>query len=344
MVKINVQFLAKSFNEKDMLTEEQSNYYKQVVYTLADELGKEMNISKLESIIIPDQYKDELFEFQKSIGVKQWCTDDDTGTGFGQVVTKVLNEEKGHTIFLDKKLIAALFDENTLLLMKENMDEQSFEKLNDCRILAINILHHELSHVHEMSMTEDIEWTHNLNIDNDLLKYHLREMAMSIWREYYACRVSAATHQIGRSDFHYIIELSNKIEHDILLQRKNYNLRIIGLNEFVNIFNNRIISLLKFSTYAHGNYFYLKSKDERDIIINALLGELEGNLFKGYWVRLGMVLDELFLKYPNWSTIDIIDDLCKVILEYMEEFNVHIENKHEGLYYKIPINTEEIKR
>ncbi|WP_434290217.1 hypothetical protein [Clostridium botulinum] len=337
---MKVEFLAKSFNGKEMITEEEKNYCEQIIYELVKDLSKEMNISNLEAIIIPDNYKKELFKFQKSRGLSEWCTDDDIGSGMGQTINRISNGKGIQTIFLRKELIAVLEHYKALLDIKKNEDEGLLELNEDEDLLeitvnAMNVLHHELSHVHEMNITENIKWTNNLNFDDNLLNYRCRELAMIIWREYYACRFSSETHKITSSDTDYIIKLSNKIETEILSQKEKYNLKKIELNDFDIMFHKNISVLLKLSASAHGNYFFLTSKNKRDENISRVWEGLKGTLFQNQWIQLGVILDRLFSQYPNWDTIDILDDLCNLTITYMQKFNIYIDNTPEGLYYRI---------
>jgi hypothetical protein len=339
VVKINIEFSAKTTEGITLINEGHKEYLLKALHVVAEQLGEGLNLSTLKTIIIPENFKTDLFEFQKSVGLPQECTDNENAQAVAKVLTYIENEEKVNTIFFSKALVFTLFDENSLSELKKEMDEESFKEIVVIRQTAINLLHHELSHVHEGNLSESIVWKKDLNKHGVKLLEQLRYRAMNLWHEYYACRNSALTHYLREVDTVYIIELCKKIETEILDKRKEYNLRIVNLNEFVTMFHENINTLLIYSVYAHGNYFSLNSED-RQRISNEIFESLSGTLFKEIWQDLGVELDKLFFLYPSWDTIDVLDNLCKVILCYIESFDIYLQDVPNGLYYNIPVSED----
>ena len=99
---------------------------------LIGKLAQGLELKSLKYIIIPEDFKTELFKFQKSKGLREECTENEVGVAGGKVVSYIEAGELEICIFLHPGVFGLLFSKN------------SDDVLN-----GIQIMRHELCHVHD---------------------------------------------------------------------------------------------------------------------------------------------------------------------------------------------------
>ena len=143
----------------------------------------------LNKFYFTDDYLNELFAFQKSVGHNTFATRNKIAGGHAQVVSVEEGEGKpddiGHHIFIDKIipltiLIGQLTENST-----EITDESSITIARNSKNEFIRMIKHELAHVEDKNNQKRWEWLDAMYSVKDL-QNGLRQNALRFWEEYYA--------------------------------------------------------------------------------------------------------------------------------------------------------------
>ncbi len=323
-----------SYNESRLMTPEEKEFYRQTVYSIYEQLKSTMDLSLLENIIVTENYIEELFEFQRNNGLSEFVTDNEYGQGAAQVVT-VIDETKNekYYILLKKELVLALIPDELMSNLQSTFKEEDFNQLKHLKNMSINLLYHELSHVHEYNFRNNIKWIKQL--EGVSIESQYLSLALSLWQEYFACRHSAATHEYLEDDVEEIKSTTTKIEIRIKKERKKYNCREVSLDDFVKDFNYYIGFILKKMASEHGSLYWFN--ESRVDLINAIEQLLKDTNIGAVWCELGECLDVLYNTFPNWENKEVFSYAVSVIKKYIELFEIYIKNTPQGIYYDIPV-------
>lgn len=121
---MEILFHAKTFGEQP-IEQQQIEAYTQAIFSIYNTLKETLNLSLLNSIIIPEDYKEGLFDFQRLNGHIEFITENEYGRGMAQVVSsKNESEEIVYNIAIDKNLIFALVGDDQLEAVKNNLNSQ----------------------------------------------------------------------------------------------------------------------------------------------------------------------------------------------------------------------------
>jgi len=328
----DIEFRARSFDNGDALLPDQLiNYYKQMLNYVVEQLSGELILDDLISIVIPENYKQELFEFQKQNNIPVGYTEDDMAIGHAMALTVKRNNESKKIIFVSKLIIFALVDENVLNELAEDIQKQIVGQ----RQFAINLIHHELAHVQEFTL---LKGNFSMGkIDNtDILTKNLRQLSRTVWTEYYACRVSCMTCPNIVGDIDNLVEQTKEFEEQIVDEIGKY--RYHGdINKIVKILHGKLKILLNYSAYLHGKLFSLE-ESRADYIskINDLLSDF---FIHDTWVNIGDKLNNLYTTFPDWCDSSVFDELGQSITLLINRLGFYPEMRDEGVYYSIPFET-----
>ncbi|MDF2605832.1 MAG: hypothetical protein K0S34_22 [Bacillales bacterium] len=333
---MEVLITAKTYDDKHILEDIVIENYRKSILSVYMQLEQILDTSLLNSIIIPEDYKNELFEFQRKNGHSEFVTENEYGKGHAQVVSS--ESENGDTVYnviINKSVIFALVSDDALQRIKDYLaEDEQYISLFNARLRAINTIFHELVHVHEHSINNNIEWLQKIDEKTDLQNQYKR-LALRCWSEYFACRIASATFNFKPENCYEIIGTCKDVELMLQKKRSKYNCRIITLDEFVIEFHNYTNFILKKIASEHGNLFSLM--DEREDVIQMLENRLEETYIKKIWFESGKELDKLFDKYPNWEDHTILDGLIELIVKYHNQFEIYINETPEGIHYDIPV-------
>jgi len=333
---MDVVFTAKTYDGERKIEELVLEGYKQVIWSIYNRLNETLDLSLLNSIIVPEDYKTELFEFQRLNGHSEFMTENEYGQGFAQVVSsKTDHQNEVYNVIIDKKIILALLSDEALQLLKASInDDEQYESFLVTRQLAINTLCHEFGHIHEYSLNKNIEWMQGSEIKTDLHS-QCAELAKKCWSEYFACRTVSFTYPFKVEDCIEMINTCNDAEKMLQKKRSKYNRRMISLNDFVSEFHNYTSFILKKIASFHGNLFSLeKSKEDVIQIVENKLGE---SYVKAIWTKFGKALNKLYDEYPNWKDDAVFNDICELIIEYYNQYEIYLHDTPQGIYYDIPV-------
>ncbi|NLL69737.1 MAG: hypothetical protein GX238_01250 [Epulopiscium sp.] len=330
---MEIVFDAKTYGEY-IMEEEQIEAFTQAIYSIYNTLKESLDLSLLNSIIIPEDYKEGLFDFQRLNGHTEFITENEYGRGMAQVVSSE-NGETVYNIIIDKNIIFTLVGDDHLQAIKDNLNsEEEYALFLSSRQLAIYTLYHEFGHVHEYGLNRGIKWIQNKEVKTDLRSQYIL-LAMQCWSEYFACRTSSSAFPFDESDALEIITTCNNAEKGLQKQRSMYNRGIINLDNFVLEFHNYTGFILKKIASAHGNLYCLG--DYREKMINVIEENLEESYVKTIWKNYGKTLDELYILYPNWEDDNVFNGLCELIVEYYKQYEIYISETPQGIYYDIPV-------
>lgn len=309
--------------------------HKQAIFSIYNSLKESLDLSLLNSIIVPEDYKAELFEFQRNNSHSEFITENEYGQGFAQVVSsKSYSGETIYNVVIDKGLIFSLIADNDLQTIKESLNDEQYEEFYDIRRLAINILYHEFGHVHEYGLNRKMGWLQNRKMGTDLHSQFLK-LAKQCWSEYFACRTASSTFPLKPEDCIEIINTCNDAEKMLQQKRSKYNRRIITLNDFVIEFHRYTTFILKKIACAHGNLYCLA--ESREDIIKTMGDNFGESYIKGIWADYGRALNKLYEDYPMWKDNTVFNDIIFLNKKYYNQFDIYISQTTQGLYYDIPV-------
>ena len=332
---MKVLFNAKTFDSKHEIKELVKERYRQVILHVCDALKDSLDLSLLNSIIIPDDYKTELFEFQRNNGHKESLTENEYARGFAQVVSSQShNNDVVYNVIIDKAIIQALLCDDALSNIKNSIDEAKYKELIHERTFAINTLCHELAHVYAYNLKKNITWLEQDYEDSDLKSLY-SSLALSCWDEYFASRIVSATYAWASESIYELKRTCNSAEEMLNEKRREYNHRNISLTDFAIEFHKYTDVLLKNISYLHGNLFCLT--ESREHMVCCIDENLDGTYIKSIWIDFGQVMDTLFKDYPNWKNESVLHDLTLLIEKYYNQFDIYLSQKYEGIYYDIPV-------
>ena len=280
-----------------------------------------------------ENYQEELFQFQKSVGHRTFTTDNKIASGYAQVITveeqNILGEEQGYHIFFDKYipmtiLIGQYCENNSNGIDVDLLNTVKYEK-NKC----LRSIRHELAHVEDSDNQRTWIWLKDSFNDNSV-KTTLRYVAFRLWEEYYACRRSGYLLDVN-DELVSLIHNLDKAEQEICDLRWQYNIRQISLEQFIRDLHEYIKSAFIYCCYFMGH-----ADGVYDVISPKIESVSYPSRFYPYIKQLWDRLRFMTISYPAWDGPEIFDDLANIVLASINDFDVYPEDTDNGPYYSIP--------
>ncbi|KMY49559.1 hypothetical protein [Peribacillus loiseleuriae] len=309
-----------SFEELPVeLSEQMKIEFEKLIIT---DLGIGLELNPLEEIIIPKDFGDSVTFFQKKHGLPVGYTNNEMGMAAGKTISYIENGELKIVIFIQNGLFFYLFDE----------DRKKSQ-------LAINLIHHELCHVHDefnkskmKKINDEIEEELNKNALLRILYAH----SGIIWDEYIAPRLSARTYLINEeSDFftEYLLDLISDSEKKIIEEIKQYRSHD-DINELFNRVQELTNPVMKIGATVFGLIHGLSLQNTE---IMTVINEHIDKTFLSYvWDDLGHTLSYMFDQYPNWESSRIFDELNNIVMKVWNELGIYPElYKEDQLYIDV---------
>lgn len=333
---MEIIFNAMTFNDGRKIDNSIIEIYKQSIVSIYNSLDETLDLSLLNFIIVPENYKTELFEFQRKNNHMESLTENEFGCGLAQVVSS--NADTGETVYniiIDKNTIVSLYPNYTLQSIKEYLqDEDHYNEFLYTRQSEINVLCHELGHINDYGLSKNIVWINERKTENTVKSQYLT-LAIQIWREYYACRTISFTFPYNIQNINDDIKMCFDTEKMLLEKRKKYNAKCIKLEDFLKEFFDYTKFILIKLSYMHGNLYCLENLREEAVM------EINHSLEKSFaftiWNDLGNTMNQLFEMFPNWESEYVFDQLILLLEKYHNQFDVFMIQKSEGIYYDIPV-------
>lgn len=328
---IKVEFWVTNFEDSQpALTQQQSDYYKNAIMSVIKKLSEGLNLSHLEAIIVPQNYKEELFDFQQQKGIRVGYTENDMGVGHAMALTYNENGEYKSTIFISKIIAFPFVQEELLNSLEEDVRIQFIEARNK----TINHIHHELVHVHESSLLKKAFLNEKVDTSSDMFINDLRLLAQMVWSEYYACRLSSSTCTDIADEIDNLLKqalLAKEKADEKIEEYKHHG----DIDKLVQEVYSSLQMILNYSAYLHGKLYMLDTDYRLECIskINELLKE---TFIFDTWVTIGEDLNNLFESFPNWLERDVFDPFGQTIQGLINRLGVFPEATLEGIYYSVP--------
>lgn len=268
------------------------------IQELVVHISKELDISTLSKIIVPDDFTKELIDFQTKYGtLERGHTKEDGLEAVLKVVEYEDNNSFKQAIFISQSIIAGLTDEG-------------YAAKN------IHYIQHELGHVHDNFITKKV--MSQLKIgkeDLTVLQYILSNHASIVWSEYIANRLSFET-----MPDEVLIDTSSQLISQIdLVQRNLEEVKEIfkkdnDAKKFMISIQERTHLLFYFTGQLYGFLQSLKDH-QKNVLLDIINSKINKTYYSDSWYKIGEALNSLYEKYPNWNDIKVFSDLNSAILQ-----------------------------
>lgn len=352
-VAVTIKSFDNGLDKYDFLIPTIAETMKSLIYKLVTLQDPAINIDGLNTVHITEDYRQELFEFQESMGNRAYVTRNKVSEGYAQVVRvkegKGKPEDEGYHIFISKfivmNIVVSQWLENHAIEGYET--EEQIELLKELSVEKneyIRMIRHELCHVEDENNQKNWDWFESTFSDKSL-QGMLRYDACRLWEEFYACK---------RSNFIYtpdsaVREMSSLLsnleiaEKEVCELRWKYNTQELTLTDFIILLHEYIRS-----AFIYGCYFMGHMDRIYESIISQLKPELYPSRIYPFFPEAWKALRKMAETYPNWHGPEVYDVLSEIVLKSIEEFKIYPIDTDKGIYYRIPAvhiqtRSEEVK-
>lgn len=310
----------KAFGFLDV-TPELKQRFELVFSKFAEQVLTGANYGNLESIIVSDNFVDDVLAFQReNLNGVEGVTSNEYGRAFGKMIY-VPKQEK-YYVFLDAEYVSFLIDDTIFDAIIDNLkgDKELINRIVVQRQCAMNLLAHELEH-YKFANSQTAS-----SVDIDSLDSQCERMMFELFDEYNAARnaTEASSVSVFSCDEEYML----KIEKYIMDNRWKYNTREIDLNQFVALFHQYTRQALMYIAANIGSQHGVES--DKTIFENCRCYSLTQELAQEF--------DSLFAKLQGGEKIVISIRLVEWLKEYYELFKIYISETAHGWYYDIPFD------
>jgi len=291
MITIQIEFNVKNLDNdiNTVLSKDLIDEYVQSIQTVVDQISVGMEVSSLTSIVIPNVFEEELFAFQKANGLKVEYTNNNIGIACAKTLHYIKDGRICYTIFLNKDFACLIMSDS----MIESREDRDILRSN--RLWVINLLYHELAHVHYYSSTQNCFKCESSYDDMNKMDQFFTDIAAIIWEEYYACRFSILSYvadwiEDDYSDFvNYITSVKLQTDNEIALFQTHKNDTIIfyAVQEGLQV-------LLKSSAYLLGHLNIFEDAKTRAELIQKIDDNLKDSFFHNIILKLSNQLDKIY--------------------------------------------------
>ncbi|MEI5887883.1 hypothetical protein ACS2QU_27520 [Bacillus cereus group sp. Bce005] len=281
---------------------------KEVVEMIVERFSKVLNLSRLDFLYFPNDFDKAVMKFQIEQSISErGFTKNAMGTAFGKTMEVEVNGELKDRIFLRKELLLHLVfgDKNT-------------------QTLSLNIIHHELCHVHDNNDLANMEdFQAELDIESNTIDSVLNVHAMNLFSEYIVPKMAATTkdpNNIINIDF--LTEIISYTQEEVKKDIEKYqNGEIDTLNFFWEL-QLKTSHLLKVFSTTIGEVD--GSIKETVLIYEQQLDSFISNYqISDCWFLLKSSLRKLDKTYPNWKQVADIEPLKDCILKTWNTYGVY---------------------
>ena len=325
---ITVKTFGDEMAQFDSLIPSMQDLMKNVIDQLVTLEEPHINVKNLVAIHFTDDYRQELFSFQESIGHHAFATRNKIADGHAQVVLA----EDGFHIFFSKLIPMTIMIGQ---LYEKSEEKHNAELLTEIRLEKnryLRMIKHELAHVEDGNNQKNWPWLKHAFEERNFMSV-LQHDAFRLWEEYYACRRSNFIHDADDTAEEIVSLLGNlqKAEEEICDLRWQYNTQEIELNDFVKLLHEYVRSAFVYCCYFMGHADWV-----HQYVVDQLKPELYPSRFYQYMPRMWAVLRSMADSYPDWEDIAICNELADIILNAIRGFEVFPEDTAEGIFYNIP--------
>lgn len=224
-------------------------------------------------------------------------------------------------------MVGQFIEDNSHLFTEEITMNAKNEKL-----FYLRALRHELAHVEDENNQKKWIWFEHA-FDQDGVKSSMRQIALRMWEEYYACKRS-----MFYDDSLFLMDeiesLRNNLdlaEKEICELRWKYNTHNISLENFIKSLGDYVRTALFYCCYFMGHHDHAF-----DTIIDTLQLAYIPSRFFEFVPELWQILRKMNAIYPNWSGVEVLDNLSTTIEKCINGFEIYLRDEEEGIYFDIP--------
>jgi hypothetical protein len=294
-----------TFSQSDLIR------FERFLINLISNIESKLGISEEYKVIIPDDYKKDLIQFQKEKSLHEGFTDNEFGTGFGITLTYYENGYMKVVAFISKFMLFHAFGEDSEL-----------------KPAGINAISHELAHVKDhLTMQNFYDCVENKyaynNIDDIATSY-----SSGIWREYFASRLSMSLYtkdypsDLYTSEIEHLAECISKVNSRASSYIDSHRADNDDAKLVCSILKD-MSSVLKMYARLLGNIFFFKG-ERVDKEFDFIIDKIEVTFFKGILITLRTQLDLLYCEYPCFSKYTFCD-LNNVFHKYIHNYGLSLE-------------------
>ncbi|WP_394190963.1 hypothetical protein [Paenisporosarcina quisquiliarum] len=276
----------------------------------------QLDLSLLESFVVPDDFEKELILFQRKHHLLEGFTHNEHAKAYAKVLDYKVNGKKRCTIFLDKHIVGGLYGEET----------QQF---------SINTIHHELCHVHDDFNKMNIFSAESQLLGDTELSTRLYDHAWGAWSEYFALRTSAPTLPED-SDLliPFLVDVVEDTKEKIRKEIMQY--RFHGdMGKFFPQFEESVYFLIKMAATVIGNIHGSKWLPE-DMVVSLKDELFKESYFGDSWKNLWDALAEIYNTYPKWTRMSDFEPVSVVVEKTWNAFGIYPVMTDQGFYIHIP--------
>lgn len=292
---------------------------KQILINMLESIVNQLtnlDLTSLDSIIIPDNFGKELIAFQEAHNLRSGYTNTEHATAFGKVLTYIEDNRFKTTIFLDPRVAFTLFD-----------DEK--------RQNSVHIIHHELCHVHDDFIKYNTFHVTDLESiflnTNDKVSQVTFAFADMIWSEYFATKLSARS----KPDEHdmYVDSLMKAIpltEKECRDEIQKYHLIHVDVPRLFMEIQLKTSYLLKTLAYVLGyaHAFNTELPDDFKEHINN-----DYPYLSGVWNEISDNLKQMHKSYGAWESVEVFKPIADRVLELWRNIGIIPSNTEDGQLY-----------
>lgn len=305
-----IEFNVKYFDNdtKDLLSNDLVNEYIQNIQNVFDQISVGMEVSSLTTIVIPDTFEDELFAFQKANGLKVEYTNNSIGVACAKTLHYIKDRRTCHTIFMSK-FIAYFIMSDSMIEFREDRDI-----LVSKRSWIINLLHHELAHVHYYSYMQACFNCESSYDSKDQIDRFYTKLSVVVWEEYFACRFSLSSFPTE-----LIIEEYNNMLNYIKLVKSQTDKEIASFNTYkdsTRLFvavQEGLQILLKSAAYLLAHLHFVEDDEVRLGLIKEINDSLNDTFFHNIMLNLSDQFDKIYDSPNMWKSYDVFIDLTRTV-------------------------------
>ena len=288
------------------------------VVALVRDIDPALNLSKLKSVRTSYDYRAVLVELSKETGRTVTATERAEGSGMGMLV----HGKDDDVLALHQGLLDELFHDDPLRMR-----------------LAVNLIHHELSHAHDSAAKRKSFGDAWLSQPVTGVSNHLFPIADAVWCEYFANRRSYLTwpgseHMHGPMFARQIPAARAAVKTAIRSFRRHVNVTHL-LDDTMPQLN----FLFMLTGYVMGTV-HASGGSLEDVDAGAAAA-MRGSYFESAWKALDIELDHLYQAHGQWpSGIGVYGPLEAIAGDVMVRLGLVLSVRNGRPYLDVPFTTD----
>lgn len=299
-------------------TDDQKQGVEEHLRVLFKQLENSIDLSSLEYFIVPDDFKQEVEEFQSLKDKNIGFTKNEHGTAMAKVIDYVTEEGFFSSVFVHYALIAGLYHSETAQF-------------------SLHTIHHELCHVHDNFIVYNSLGSKDLhesfkdgNNPAAILSFSFAEI---IWSEYIATRLSASSSHID-NDFRVGDLLSSVplVYHNCRNAISEYYMDE-DISKLNSVIQDETGTLAKLMGYFYGDLHGVIQSDDLPKELQQLIED--NQYLNEVFLDVGTELHVLFKEYGDWADHTVFQNLADLQVRLWNQIGISYENRNHELYLKV---------